>query len=126
MTPTRPYLLRAMHQWIIDNDLTPYILVDATRADVQVPQAYVADGKIVLNISMTAVRDLELSNACVTFGAKFRGNDQYIYVPIAAVEAIYAKENGQGMVFNDEIAGGEPPPSDNSTPPGRPRLTVVK
>ena len=124
MTPAKPYLLRAMHEWISDNKLTPYILVNSELDGVQVPQDYVVDGKIVLNISANAVRQLDITNESVSFNARFSGQSLDIMVPMAAIEAIYAKENGQGMVFNDDEQPSEPDP--NKPPRGKPELTVVK
>ena len=101
MIPSRPYLIRAFYNWITDNLWTPYILVDATFADVMVPTRFVKDGKIVLNMSFNAVRDLEMTNTEVTFTARFSGRSENIFVPVAAVEAIYASENGKGMHFTE-------------------------
>ncbi len=129
MTSSRPYLARALYEWILDNGLTPYLLVDATVPGTVVPQDFVQDGKIVLNISPSAVRGLDISNEAVSFNARFRGVAQDVYVPILAVLAIYARENGHGMVFAEE---GSPPPSPPEPPSGgggrgeRPRLRVVK
>lgn len=128
MTPARPYLLRAMHAWITDNDLTPYILVNSERDGVDVPQDYAVDGKIVLNVSTTAIRELQIDNDAVCFDARFGGRSRQIRVPIAAIEAIYAKENGQGMVFNDDEQNAETPPENDPDKPsrGKPKLTIVK
>jgi stringent starvation protein B len=112
---SQPYLLRAIYEWIIDNDLTPYLLVDASNDDVFVPHKYVDNGKIVLNIAPRAVDNLELSNEHVLFDARF-----------TAVLAIYAKENGQGMVFNETPGGDEPPPEQGPSKPRKPSLKVVK
>ena len=131
MTSSRPYFLRAVYEWLADNSLTPYIMVDANFDSVVVPQDYIEDGKIVLNISMNAVRHLELTNTEVTFQARFQGVTHDIYVPIMAIEAIYAFENGRGMVFEEDDPDTEPPspepPKDNN-PPGKkkpPFLRVV-
>ena len=97
----RPYLLRAMHEWMSDSGLTPHIVVDATVAGVQVPEQHVDNGKIVLNISYSAARDLELSNDSVAFEARFSGTPFSLFVPIAAVLAIYARESGTGLVFTE-------------------------
>ena len=107
MTSTRPYLIRAFYEWIVDNDCTPHIVVNAEFPDVQVPDEYVKDGQIVLNIAMSAVQELNLHNDCVEFSARFSGVPKFIYVPVGAVMAIYAKENGRGMVFSEE-EGEEP------------------
>ncbi|MBI3562697.1 MAG: ClpXP protease specificity-enhancing factor [Gammaproteobacteria bacterium] len=123
-TSSQPYLIRAIYQWIIDNDLTPYLLVDASNDDVVVPRKFVENDKIILNVAPRAVSNLELGNEQVWFDARFGGNPMHIQFPIHAVLAIYARENGQGMVFNDK----RPPssPDDNPTKPTRPALRVVK
>ena len=125
MTSNRPYLVRGLHQWILDNDMTPYLLVDASGADVVVPKDFVSDGKMVLNISPMAVRDLVLGDDAVRLHARFGGRSCEIHIPMSAVLAIYAKENGRGMIFPvDEPAmeqADEDPPA-----PQRPTLKVVK
>jgi len=129
MTPSRPYLLRALYEWIDDNAMTPYILVDAGVAGTEVPQQFVQDGKIVLNIAPRAVQHLALGNESVSFQARFSGNPMQVSVPLQAVLAIYARENGRGMVFTEEDGqGDEPPPAGppEPTPPKRPSLKVVK
>ncbi|MEJ2361837.1 MAG: ClpXP protease specificity-enhancing factor [Gammaproteobacteria bacterium] len=123
MTSSQPYLLRAIYEWIVDNSLTPYILVDAGNNDVQVPQQFVENGKIVLNIAPRAVNNLQLNNEQVTFDARFSGQPMQVMLPISAVLAIYAKENGQGMVFNE---GDQPPPEPEPTDPDKPKLRLVK
>ena len=126
MTSSRPYLIRAIYQWIVDNGLTPHLLVNAGAEHVQVPTQYVDNGKIVLNISPGAVKDLDLGNDWVMFNARFAGTAMDLSFPPSAVLAIYAKENGQGMLFNEE-EGGEPEPPEPPAPkPGRPSLKVVK
>lgn len=126
MTSSRPYLLRALHEWIIDNDLTPYILVNAEQSGVEVPRQFVEDGKIVLNIAPRAVQGLGIGNEHLSFDARFGGAPMTVRVPVGAVLAVYAKENGQGMVFTEE--GDEPPPPESGPGPdrGRPKLKVVK
>jgi stringent starvation protein B len=108
--PKRPYLLRAMHEWVSDSQHTPHIIVDAERAGVAVPRSFVKDGKIVLNLSLTATQNLSLGNEWIEFGARFAGTVHFIRVPIAAVLGIYARETGEGMVFSDQDLGPEPPP----------------
>ncbi len=119
-TPSRrPYLLRAMHEWMIDAGYTPHLIVDATHPDAQVPAAYVKDGKIVLNVSMSATQRLQLQNHCVEFDARFGGIVHHVHVPMNAVLGIYARETGEGMVFNE--SGPEaPPPGEPVTPPAAP------
>lgn len=100
MNSSRPYILRALHQWIVDNECTPHILVDANYPQVKVPPGYAADGQIVLNTAPAAVRYFEIDNQAVSFEALFSGAPFSLYVPIEAVLAIYARENGQGMFFD--------------------------
>lgn len=100
MTSSRPYLLRALNEWIQDNDMTPHIVVDASQNDVIVPNEFISSGKIVLNISASAVHALSLENDYMCFSARFSGRAMDVIVPISAIMAIYAKENGQGMVFS--------------------------
>ncbi len=102
MNSNRPYLLRALYDWICDNHLTPYLLVDATGDDLSIPNDFVEDNKIVLNISASAVRDLDLSNDYINFKARFSGKSMNVYFPVEAVLAIYANENGRGMIFQEE------------------------
>ncbi len=115
MSSNQPYLLRALYDWIVDNSLTPYVLVNAEAERVDVPSQYIENGKIVLNISPTAVSSLELGNDCVIFNARFAGKPMDVSFPISAVLAIYARENGQGMVFNE--SGNEPPPAPEPDKP---------
>ena len=129
MTSSRPYMIRALYEWIVDNDMTPYVLVDAAIEFVQVPQQFIEDGKIVLNISPSATDAMILGNQLIEFSARFSGVEQTISVPVNAVLAIYARENGQGMMFADDDTDGELPPPDDTTPPpsnGKPQLRVVK
>jgi stringent starvation protein B len=128
MTPSRPYIMRALYEWIVDNDCTPYVLVDAAVTDVMVPQQFVKDGQIVLNISPGAVMDLNIGNDAMAFNGRFGGVATDIYVPIAAVVGIYARENGQGMVFEPEESTPPPeePPPDPIKPRGGPALKIVK
>ena len=130
MTSNRPYLIRALYEWLVDNDLTPYLLVDANRESVHVPTRYVEEGRIVLNVSPSAVRDLSLGNDLVAFEARFGGSAFAISLPPDAVLGVYARENGTGMLFPDEGSQEEPEPPkpEDPTPPpgGRPSLKVVK
>jgi stringent starvation protein B len=129
----RPYLLRAMHEWMGDAGFTPHVIVDAARPDVEVPSAYVKDGKIVLNVSLHATQHLQLQNQWLEFDARFSGVVHHVRVPIAAVLGIYARETGEGMVFNDSDPQAPPPGEPRApevTPPRsgakRAKLTVVK
>ncbi|MFC3908791.1 ClpXP protease specificity-enhancing factor [Legionella dresdenensis] len=127
MTSNKPYLIRAIYDWVVDNNMTPYILVNAEYPGVQVPQEHVHGGKIVLNISPLACRGLHLENDRIVFTARFSGIVIQIFVVPAAVLAIYAKENGRGMEFGDEY--NEPTPPPTTQPPKtklRPALTLVK
>lgn len=107
-TPKRPYLLRAYFDWLVDNGLTPYLVVDATYYGVKVPVEYVKDGQIVLNLSATAVGNLVISHETIQFNARFRGIPQDIYIPMGAALAIYARENGDGVMFEPEEAYDQP------------------
>jgi stringent starvation protein B len=136
--PKRPYLLRAMHQWISDCGNTPHVIVDAERAGAEIPKAYVKEGKIVLNLSFTATQRLKLGNEDIEFDARFAGVVHHVFFPVAAVLGIYARETGEGMVFSDQDLGPEPPrptsteegsgsgSSSGAPPRARPQLKVVK
>jgi len=134
MTPSRPYLLRGIYDWLIDNEQTPYLLVDAEAKDVAVPTEHVQDGKIILNISLTATRDLELTNDGVSFNARFGGKAMTVNVPITAALALYSKENGRGMMFPEEGPDDDPQSPDTESgkssgknePPTKPHLKLVK
>jgi stringent starvation protein B len=134
MTPSRPYLVRALNDWILDNDMTPYIVVDVDVQGVSVPEDYVTNGQIILNISPAAVSELLVDLQAISFKARFGGVPMQVYVPIVAIMAIYSKENGQGMVFGAEPGAPEPPnPNDpNPSPkkadhlPHKPALKIVK
>src|SRR5258705_8017581 len=127
---TRPYLLRPMHEWMGDAGLTPHIIVDAGRTDVEVPNAYVKDGKIVLNVSLNATAGLQRLTQGIEFDALFAGIVPHVRVPMTAVLGIYARETGEGMVFNE--SGPETPPPTEAGAPApkaemrRAKLTVVK
>ncbi len=126
MTSNRPYLIRAMYEWIVDNGMTPYLMVHADREGVQVPQEFIQDGNIVLNLSPTAIRSLNLGNEAVDFSARFAGVPREVHCPVSAVLAIYARETGRGMVFRDDDSEEEPPPGPEDKGPGKPTLRVVK
>ena len=102
LTSTKPYLVRALYDWINDNNCTPHIVVNAEADNVEIPKQYVEDGRITLNISPEAVRNLQITNDFLEFSARFNGVTTQLYTPIAAILAIYAKENGHGMVFGEE------------------------
>lgn len=135
MISSRPYLLRAFYDWIVDNRLTPYIVVNADYLGVKVPRDFVENGRIVLNIDPNAIISLKIRNDKVSFNARFGGVPYDIEVPMRAVSAVYAKENGKGMVFRDDDDEGDetPPPTategEGSAGKGgkdRPKLTIVK
>ena len=129
MTSNRPYLLRALYEWIADNRMTPHVLVEAGAEGVDVPDQAIQKGKVILNIDNAAVRELELGNEWLTFKARFSGSEHRVVVPIDAVLAIYSKENGQGMMFSleDETVPPTDPDSDSDAKPARrPHLKIVK
>jgi stringent starvation protein B len=134
LKPRRPYLLRAIHEWISDSGETPHIVVDAAAEGVVVPRQYVKDGKIVLNVSFSATSALTLGNDAVSFEARFGGASFQVHVPVRAVLGIYARETGQGMIFPEGDADPDPTDSPPATPASgsaapaakRPKLQVVK
>lgn len=128
MTALKPYLIRAIYEWIVDNNLTPHLLVDAGFPGVVVPVDFVEDGKIVLNIRPEAVQGLVLGNEEIQFNARFSGKAMHLIVPGKAVLAIYARENGKGMVFEPEDGEDAPPPPapEQPSPPQKPKLRIVK
>jgi len=125
MTPLKPYLIRSLYEWIVDNNLTPHLLVDATHPDAIVPTEHINDGQIILNVRPAAIQGLSLSNTCIEFSARFSGQPTQIFVPTSAVLAIYAQENGRGMVFDPEDTEENPPP-EPSPPPKKSHLRIVK
>ena len=130
-TSRRPYLVRAMHEWMTDNGQTPHIVVDAAVAGVEVPLAFVKDGRIILNVSWQATQGLKLGNDFVEFSARFGGTPHTVRFPVAAVLGIYARETGQGLVFQED-SDTEPSPPDLTPTPSpsednrKPKLRVVK
>jgi len=132
----KSYLLRAIYEWVVDNEATPHVLLFAENPQVQVPQQFVEDGKIILNISPSAAKDLLIDKDGLSFSARFGGKPFSIYSPIGSVLALYASENGEGLTFEPETISDETPPDD--TPPAgskpkakkpvkkRPTLKVVK
>ena len=126
MTPLKPYLIRSIYEWIVDNDLTPHLLVNAEYPGVNLPMEFVEDGRIVLNLRPQAVQGLVLGNDEIEFNARFSGKPMRINAPIQAILAIYAKENGRGMVFDPEETGDDNPPPEPEDKPKRPQLRVVK
>ncbi|GAB6139357.1 ClpXP protease specificity-enhancing factor [Methylosoma difficile] len=128
MTSLKPYLIRSIYDWIIDNQLTPHLLVDAENKSAILPMQFAEDGKIVLNIRPQAVQGLSLGNDLIEFNARFSGVGMHIVTPINAVMAIYAKENGKGMIFDQENDddGDQAAPEAAAPPPSRPSLRIVK
>lgn len=137
LSSRRPYLLRAMHEWMSDNNQTPHIVVDASVEGVMVPTQFVKDGRIVLNISYSAAAGIQIENDGISFQARFGGTPMSVIIPVRAVLGIYARESGEGMLFGDEDDGAEPPPLESEpdpeptpdgpgTPPRRSHLKVVK
>lgn len=115
ITPTRPYMVRALYQRIEDNALTPYLMVDATADNVQVPKEHIQDGRIVLNIASRATGNMSMENDYIHFSARFGGVSQEIWVPLTAVMGIYAKENSQGMFFDPNEYDDYVPEEDAAT-----------
>lgn len=140
MNSSKPYLIRAIYEWVTDNELTPYIVINTNHPSVQVPEDYIEDDRIVLNVSPEACRGLHITNDRIVFSARFSGVAMQIFAPPSAILAIYAKENGRGMVFGEEDqgdvtdAGGDPPQpttgvdqkSSRKGKSGKPNLTVIK
>ena len=121
MTSSAPYLLRGLHQWILDNGCTPYLVLDALVDGAVLPEGHIKDGQIVLNISPSAIRDLQIEPEFLSFNGKFQGIAMQIYAPIPAVLGIIARENGEGMWFPREHEDNPEP-----KPPNRPKLKVIK
>ncbi len=130
----RPYLLRAMHQWMSDSGFTPHVIVNADVAEALLPRAYARDGKIVLNVSYSATQHLDIGNDWVGFEARFSGVVQQVRFPMSAVLGVYARETGEGMVFSEQEPDPEPPgtppsppaPPTQDEPTRRPQLKLVK
>jgi stringent starvation protein B len=127
MTSNRPYLVRAFYEWLVDNGQTPYLLVEVADSSVEVPQQFVEEGRITLNVGPSAVRHLELGNEYISFNARFEGKPMDVLFPTPSVLGIYAKESGSGMLFpeetTDETDGAEP---ELDPPRGRPTLKIIK
>ncbi|MGE0187869.1 MAG: ClpXP protease specificity-enhancing factor [Steroidobacteraceae bacterium] len=141
MSSRRPYLVRAMHEWMTDNLQTPHLIVDALAANLEIPRQFVQDGKIILNISFNATQNLVMGNERIEFNARFGGKTHHVVVPVPALLGVYARESGQGLVFGDEdVPPSQPTPPDSATdssssdgapitksaPRGRAQLKVVK
>ncbi len=132
MTSSRPYLIRAIYQWITDNGMTAHLLVDVSVEGVQVPKQHIQNGKIILNLAPMAISGLVLGDTEITFSARFSGQPMVLFIPVEAVLAVYAKENGQGMMFSDDDSATSSPDDDTPKPDKpkqgskRPGLRVVK
>jgi stringent starvation protein B len=136
---TKPYMVRAIHEWCVDNALTPHLLV-VVNAKTRVPMGYVKDGEIVLNLNYTAIKDLHIDNDAIVFSARFGGVGHNIYVPMGAVKGVFARENGQGMFFevetsdatqmtevgNDSSAESKPADKPKTMQKNKPSLKIVK
>lgn len=133
LTSTKPYLIRALHEWCTDNGLTPHLLVTVNR-QTRVPMAYVKDGEIVLNLNYSATKDLLISNEAITFSARFNGAATNLHVPMSAVRGLFARENGQGMFFEIEADeapqatedSADKPEEQKQTRQQKPSLKIVK
>ena len=125
MTSSKPYLVRALYEWILDNDNTPYILVDTASDQVLIPPGIASDGKVVLNLAPAAVQNLEMTNEHLSFSARFNGVAENIFCPVSSLLAIYARENGEGMMFPVEEGDSDDAQPEADKPSG-PTLTVIK
>ncbi len=126
MTSNRPYLVRAFYEWLVDNGLTPYLVVDVNVSEVVVPQQHVEGDRITLNIGPSAVRNLDLGNEYISFNARFSGKPTDVLFPVSSVLGIYAQENGSGMLFPEEEAAEIDSEPDDTPPRGRPSLKIIK
>lgn len=127
MTSNKPYFLRALYEWIVDNNMVPHIVVDATRKNLSIPLQFVKDNQITLNISMSATHNLQMTNQFVSFTGRFGGKPMSVYVPVGAISAIYARETGEGMMFETEDDDGSNNNSDDDgNNDNKPILTIVK
>ncbi len=126
MSSNRPYLVRAFYEWLLDNDQTPHLLVEVADSSVEVPQQFVEDGRITLNINPSAVRNLELGNEYISFNARFGGKPMDVLFPVASVLGIYAQESGSGMLFPEDESTGDESEPEETPPRGRPSLKVIK
>ena len=125
MTSSKPYLLRALYEWILDNETTPYILVDASYEGLMIPSGIASDGKVVLNLAPQAIQNLDIANTHISFSARFSGVAEDIYCPLGSLLAIYARENGEGMMFPAEETSDSSEPDSDDKPKG-PTLKIVK
>ncbi|MCP4487195.1 MAG: ClpXP protease specificity-enhancing factor [Gammaproteobacteria bacterium] len=129
MTSSKPYLIRGLYEWLLDNEVTPYVLVDANSVEVQIPTGIATDGKVVLNLSPGAVQQLEMTNEYLSFSARFSGVAQHVFCPMSSVLAIYARESGEGMMFASDAEQGQVDGDKNlatDTPEGKPNKAGLK
>lgn len=131
MSSQKPYLVRAIYQWLLDNQCTPYLLVNTNHEGVVVPEQYVRDTRIVLNLAPDAINALNMDNDWVSFSARFSGKSMDLFIPVIAIQAIYGKENNEGMFFPEESVPTPPMPPTNTPPTnkinnGKPSLKLVK
>jgi stringent starvation protein B len=132
MSSQRPYLIRAIYQWLLDNHCTPYLLVNTNHEGVVVPEQYIRDARIVLNLAPDAINGLNMDNDWVSFSARFSGKAMDLFIPVIAIQAIYGKENNEGMFFPEEEPPTPPPASTEPTKSvtkitsGKPSLKLVK
>jgi stringent starvation protein B len=131
MTSSKPYLIRALYQWLLDNQMTPYILADSDSDDVLIPKGVANDGKVVLNLTPSAIQNLEMTNDFLSFSARFNGVAEDVYCPMLSILAIYARENGEGMMFPAESDDSQGPGSaagntGKTKNPAKPGLKIVK
>ncbi len=137
MTSNKPYLIRALYEWLADNNATPHIMVNTRHPDVAIPAGIDKDGQVVLNIAMPAVQGLQILNTHIEFSARFNGVPHDIYIPIQAVMAIYSQEDGEGMMFADDSSssgaeqdnppsGGSDEQQEKTGKKSKPGLKIVK
>lgn len=126
MTPLKPYLVRSLYEWVLENGMTPYLLVDANYEGVILPTAYVSDERIILNTHPSAVQNWLFDNEAVSFSARFSGISESLYVPINAIMATYAKENGKGMMFDDRFEDDIPPEPNGAATKSETKKPVLK
>lgn len=133
MTPSKPYVIRGLYEWLLDNEVTPYILVDASNESVRIPNGIATDGKVVLNLAPGAIQQLEMTNEYLSFSARFNGVARDIYCPMPSILAIYARENGEGMMFGSDaesVSGADSSEKHEQTTAnkkkGRPGLKIVE
>ncbi len=126
MTSQRPYLIRAIYQWLLDNEFTPHLLVNANFPNTEVPQDFVNKGSIILNINPSSIQHLQMENDFISFNARFNGVAHQIFIPPQAVLGIFAKENNQGMLFPEIETDLDPEPPKTTPSKSRPTLKIVK